>query len=108
MRIGASEQVAVFLKNERCIKLSRSSHHELRCRSHSMQQRRARADTGERLSRTAVCTEDVVGRNTSTAETAVDRLYLHCLNTRDRRRHSITHSSRYQLLEVMRECVPQL
>src|SRR6185295_10598664 len=105
MRIGAPEQVTVFLKNERRVEFSGSSDDELRCWSHRMQQRRARSNTCKRLSRAAVCTEDVVGRNASTAETAVDRLHLHRLNACYRRRHSITHSSIYQLLEMTRELV---
>src|ERR1700755_2832857 len=98
MRIGTSEQVTIFLKNERGVELSGSSDDELCCWPHRVQQRRARSHTGERLSRAAVSTEDIVARNTSPAEAAVDRLHLHRFDARHRRRHSITHSSRNQLL----------
>src|SRR6185369_3360061 len=108
MRIGASEQVAVFLENERRVELGGSGNDELRRRSHSMQQRRARADTSQRLSRTAVCTKHVVGCNATTAKAAVDRLHLHRLDACYRRGHSITDSSRQQLLEMNRELISQL
>src|ERR1041384_7027530 len=108
MRIGASEQVTVFLKNERRVEFSGSGDHELRGWSHRVQQRRARSNTSEWLSCAAMSTEDVVGRNTSTAETAVDSCHLHRLNARHGRRHSITHSTRHQLLEMNRELVSQL
>src|SRR5689334_13017944 len=109
MRIGASEQVTVFLKNERRVELRGSGDHELRCWSLRMQQGRTRSHTGERLSCAAVSTEDIVGRNTSAAEAAVDRLHLHRLNACYRMcRHSIAHTSMYQLLEMIRELVSQL
>src|SRR5215213_1362954 len=108
MRIRASEQVAVFLKNERRIELGGSGHNELRSRSHSIQQRRARADTSERLSRAAVRTKHIVSSNATTAKAAVDCLHLHRLHARYRRGHSITDSSRQQLFEMNRELVSQL
>src|SRR5215213_9723950 len=106
MRIGTSEQVAVFLENERRVELRGSSDDELRSWSHRMQQR-ARSETCERLSRATVRTEDIIGSNAATAETAVDRLHLHCLTTEHRRRHSVAHSSRHQLLEMNRELISQ-
>src|SRR6185369_6155057 len=105
MRIGASEQVAVFLKDERRVKLSGSGNDELRRRSYSLQQRRACSDTSERLSRAAVRTKYVIGSNATTAKAAVDSLHLHRLDPCYRRGHSITDSSRQQLLEMNRELV---
>src|ERR1044071_8437330 len=103
MRIGASEQVTVFLKNERRVEFRGSGNHELRCWPHRMLQRCARSNTSGRWPRATMCTEDIVSRDTSTAKTAVNRCHLHRLNTRNLCRHSITHSSRHQLLEMNRE-----
>src|SRR5919205_2782429 len=108
MRIGASEQVAFFLENERRVELGGSGNDELRRWSYSVQQRRARSNTSERLSRAAVRAKHIVCSNATTAKAAVDCLHLHRLDTRDRRGHSITDSSRQQLFEMIRELVSQL
>src|ERR1044071_2412033 len=107
MRIGATQQVAIFLEHERGVEFCGSGDNEFRRRSDCMQHR-TRANAGERLSRAAVCAEYVVGRDATTTETAVDRLHLDRLVAQDRRRHSVTHSSGQQLLEMIRELVAQL
>src|SRR6185369_15469652 len=104
MRIGSTQQVAIFLENERGVEFSGSGNDEFRRRSDRVQHR-TRANAGERLSRTAVCAEYIVGSNATTAETTVDRLHLDRLVAQYRRRHSVTHSSRQQLLEMIRELV---
>src|ERR1043165_156284 len=107
MRIGATQQVAIFLENERGVEFSGSGHDEFRCRSDGVQHR-TRADPGQRLSRAAVSAEYVVGSNATTAETTVDRLHLDRLVAEGRRRHSVTDSSGQQLLEMIRKLVAQL
>src|ERR1044072_1471754 len=108
MRNGASEQVAVFLKNERRVELGGSGNDELRSRPYSVQQRRARSDTGERWSPAAVCTKHIIRSDATTAEAAVDCLHLHRLDACYRRGHSITDASGQQLLEMNRELVSEL
>ena len=75
MWICATKQVAVFLENERRVEFSGSGNDEFCGRSDSVQHR-ARSDASERLSRATVSTKDIVGSNTTTAETTVDRLHL--------------------------------
>src|SRR6185369_6160455 len=106
MRIGASQQVAIFLENERRVKLGGSGHYELRRRSHSVEQR-ARTHCRERLTRAAVRAENIVCRNATAAETAIDRLHLDRLAAQHRRGHTVTHASRHQLLEMYCELVAQ-
>src|ERR1041384_4968677 len=107
MRIGATQQVAIFLENERGIELSRSGNDEFRCRSDGVQHR-AGTDARDGWSPAAVSAEYVVGSNATTAETTVDRLHLDRLVAQCRRRHSVTHSPGQQLLEMIREFVAQL
>src|SRR6185369_12196074 len=108
MRIGAPEQVAFFVENERRIELRGSSNDQLRSRPRRVRKQRTGADASERLPRTAVCAKYVVSGNTATAESTVDRLHLHRLAADGGSGHSITDPSRYQVLEVMRELVSQL
>src|SRR5215211_652767 len=107
MRIGTSEQIAVFLKDERRIKLGGSSDHKLRRRSHMVQQR-TRADCRQRLSRSAVSTKHIVSSNAPTAKTAIHCLYLDRLIAERRRGHSVAYPSRDQLLEMICKLVSQL
>src|SRR4026208_2624791 len=98
MRIGTSQQVAIFLENERRVELSSSRHHEFCSRSYSMQQR-ARTYCRQRLARAPVRAENILSRNAATAETAIDCLYLDRLTAVHGRRHAVTHASGHQLLE---------
>ena len=91
MRIGATQQVAIFLENERRVEFSGSGDNEFRRRSDGVQHR-TRTDAGKRLSRATVSTEYVVGSYAATTETTVDRLHLHRLVAQYRRRHSVTYS----------------
>src|SRR5829696_352202 len=107
MRIGAPEQIAVFLQDERRVQLRGSSDHQFRSRSHSVQQR-TRPHCRQRLSRATVSTKHIVSSNASTAKTAIDCLYLDRLIAKRRRGHSVADPSRDQLLEMVRELVSQL
>src|ERR1700752_2509232 len=99
MRIGTTQQVAIFLKDERSIELSGAGDNQFCCRSDGVQHC-TRADTGERLSRTAVSTKDVVGCNATTAKTTVDRLHLDRLVAQCRGGQSVTNFSVNQVVEV--------
>src|SRR6185369_3191474 len=107
VRIGAPEQIAIFLQDERRIELCGSSNHELRSRSHGVQQR-TRSHRRERLSRAAVRTKHIVSGNTSTAKAAIDCLYLNRLLAQRRRRHFVADPALHQLFEMISEHVSQL
>src|ERR671913_236400 len=98
MRIGAPQQIAIFLKDERCVEFGGSSDDEFRSRSHSVQQC-TRANCRQRLPCATVSTKHIVSSNASAAKTAIDCLYLNRLIAECGRRHSVTDPPRHQLLE---------
>src|SRR6185503_18360907 len=107
MRVGASKQVAVFLQDERRVEFGGSSNDQLCSRSCSVQ-RGARSHGCERLSRTAMRAENIIGCDTATAKTAIDSCDLNSLAAEHWGRHSETDESFHQPVEMIGELVAQI
>ena len=107
MRIGAADQIALLLQNERCVELSRSSDDQFRRRPRCCKVALA-PTAGEWLAGATVGAEHIVGGDSSTTKPAVDRLHLHSLAAEYRRGHSVTHASGHQVLEMDRERVSRM
>src|ERR1051326_5335723 len=71
--IRASEQIAVFLQDERSVEFRCAGNDEFRSGPGRMRQRTRRTDSRERLARSAVRTEDIVDSDAPAAKTAIDR-----------------------------------
>src|ERR1043166_3375989 len=105
MRVSTTKQVVVFLKHKRRVQFSCSRNHQLGGRTRSAQGC-ARTKSSHRLTRAAMRAENIIGGDTSTAKTAIDRLHLNSLAT-NLRRCAKRHLSGHYSFQMTRERIAQ-
>src|SRR5688500_17230421 len=100
MRIRASQQITLFLQDERRVEFGSSGDDELRSRSRRVQHRTG-ADCRQRLPRTTMRAENVVRRDTPAAETAIHSQDLNRLAAYRRAGHSVANQPVIQVVEML-------